>query len=167
VRRAGPIRQRLLSESPRRADAGKFRLDPRLQEKLGALFVTTEPLRMSVVERELHEFCRRTGLRVPSRAALYRARRSLPLQRYRKQDLPEAVQASLYNLSAEALVPGEQIAFYAFNYGSTGAMSFASGLPVVWLERAERLPGWRPKSRSVLQCVLLRRRASDASLPTD
>ena len=148
-------RQRVLGGGRRRADAGTFRLDPRLQDKLGELFETTEPLRMRVIERKLGDFCRSTGLRIPSRAALYRARRSIPLSRYRKADLTEAVQASLYNLDADALVPGDQIVFYAFNYGSTAAMSFAAGLPVVCLERAARLAGWRRKSLSALQCVLL------------
>jgi hypothetical protein len=114
-------------------------------------------MRMRIVERKLADFCRSTGLRMPSRAALYRARRLIPLQRYHMADLPEAVRASLYNLDAEALVPGEQIAFYAFNYGSTAAMSFAAGLPVVCLERAARFAGWRRKSLSLLQCVLLQR----------
>ena len=50
-------------------------------------------------------------------------------------------------------------AFYAFNYGNTATMSFAAGLPVVHLERAARLRGWRPKSLSLLRCVLMARKA--------
>ncbi len=51
-------------------------------------------------------------------------------------------------------VPGPQVVFYAFNYGSAGAVSFASGLPPLCLERAASLRGWRPKSRALLRAVM-------------
>jgi hypothetical protein len=110
------------------------------------------------VQRELRVFCKLSRLRMPSRAALYRARRLLPLAGHRVSDLPVEVQESLYNLAPDALVSGEQLVFYAFNYGTTAAMSFAASLPVVCLERAALRGGWRPKSLSLLESVLRTRR---------
>jgi hypothetical protein len=43
---------------------------------------------------------------------------------YSKSALPEAVRGTLYNLADEALVPGQQVVFYAFNYGDTPALCY-------------------------------------------
>lgn len=68
--------------------------------------------------------------------------------------LPTDVRPCLYNLSDDATVPGRQLAFYCFNYGGGRAASFAAGLPWLDLYQAARLPGWRPKSRGLIQAVL-------------
>jgi hypothetical protein len=68
-------------------------------------------------------------------------------------DLPEPVREALYNLDATSLVPGPQLAFYCFNYGDLAAVSFAAGLPWLDLYRALRMPGYRPKSRGLLEAV--------------
>lgn len=92
---------------------------------------------------------------------------------FRVEDLPTEVRVALYNLAlspapgvpapgvarerehaSAAAVPGDQLVFYAFNYGSPRAVSFAAGLPALCLERALRRPGWRPKSRSLLRAIM-------------
>lgn len=69
--------------------------------------------------------------------------------------LPEEVRTALYNLEiAESeTVAAEVVAFYSFNYGSSRALSFASGLPIAALARALAMSGWRQKSRALLQAV--------------
>lgn len=69
--------------------------------------------------------------------------------------LPEEVRAALYNLDIgeSETVAAEVIAFYSFNYGSSRALSFASGLPIAALARALAMSGWRQKSRALLQAV--------------
>ena len=64
------------------------------------------------------------------------------------------VAATLYNLAPDAVVPGAQLVFYCFNYGSLAAMSFAAGLPWLDLRRASRLRGWRSRSRGLLDAVM-------------
>ncbi|MCA9620764.1 MAG: hypothetical protein KC731_17190 [Myxococcales bacterium] len=79
------------------------------------------------------------------------------MPRLRWADLPEAVTRSLYNLapgSDQETLPGDVVAFYAFNHGEPRALSFASGLPWLCLIRAERRAGWRPKSRALLRAVM-------------
>ena len=83
---------------------------------------------------------------------------TLPGRTFRKQDLPPAAQAALYNLAPESDVPGHQVAFYCFNYGDLCAVSFAAGLPWLSLYQARRMPGHRRKSRGLLEAVSLVRR---------
>ena len=67
---------------------------------------------------------------------------------------------AMYNLSSDdggdapRTVGGDHIAFYAFNYGSPRALSFAAGLPWLCLVRAAGRRGWRPKSRALLRAVM-------------
>lgn len=73
------------------------------------------------------------------------------------RDLPAELKATLFNLDLEgedATVPADVLAFYAFNHGSSRALSFASGLPLAALRQAEQRSGWRPKSRALLRAVL-------------
>ncbi|HVS12347.1 MAG TPA: hypothetical protein VMV46_00345 [Thermoanaerobaculia bacterium] len=70
------------------------------------------------------------------------------------RQLPAPVRESLYNLSEDGTVPGHQLAFHCFNYGSLQAMSFAAGLPWLALYQAARLPGWRPRSKGLLDAIL-------------
>lgn len=117
--------------------------------------------RFSAAHRELVAFCRRRNLRAPSRASLYNAVDHVPVPELGWSSLPAAVQRSLYNLepsAPDATIAGDVVAFYAFNYGEPRAMSFASALPWLCLARAERRPGWRPKSRALLRAVMRRRR---------
>jgi hypothetical protein len=81
----------------------------------------------------------------------------LPARSYRIEDLPPHVRETLYNLPATGEVPGHQLAFHCFNYGSVAAMSFAAGLPWLALYQASRLRGWRARSRALLGAVLTAR----------
>ena len=58
------------------------------------------------------------------------------------------------------LVPGHQLAFYCFNYGTSDVMSFAAGLPWLDLYQAAHLRGWWPRSRGLLDASLRARRIS-------
>ena len=62
--------------------------------------------------------------------------------------------SALYNLAPESEVPAHQVAFYCFNYGDLAAASFAAGLPWLALYQAARLPGWRARSRGLLEATL-------------
>jgi len=68
--------------------------------------------------------------------------------------LPPAVRAALYNLDDDAMVPAAQLAFYCFNYGNLGAMSYAAGMPWLALFQAKRMRGWRFSSKGVLDAVM-------------
>lgn len=84
------------------------------------------------------------------------------------RELPVPVQEALYNLECPSergvgaarasrhnpMIPGDQVVFYAFNYGCVGAIGFASGLPSACLEKAAAQRGWRPKSRALLRAVM-------------
>lgn len=70
------------------------------------------------------------------------------------RSLPESVRRSLHNLGKDAIVPGNQVAFAAFNRGDTLALCWASGLPWPCLRHAARLPGFRPKSLALLFAVM-------------
>ena len=71
--------------------------------------------------------------------------------------LPTPVVEALYNIAPDWRVPGHQLAFYCFNYGSLGAISFAAGLPWLDLYQARRMRGWRPRSFGLLSAVMRRR----------
>jgi len=104
---------------------------------------------LAEIERE----CRREGLRPPSRATVYKLLDTLPTATRRVSELPRPVREALFNLGSESEVPGHQLAFYCFNYGDLSALSFASGLPWLALHQALRLPGFRAKSRGLLEAV--------------
>jgi hypothetical protein len=78
-------------------------------------------------------------------------------------ELPVEVQQALYNQGDPGQpdaprerreVPGDQVVFYALNYGSLRAVSFASGLHWLSLHRAKQRRGWRPKSRALLDAIV-------------
>jgi hypothetical protein len=77
---------------------------------------------------------------------------------YRARDLPTSALEALYNISPDALVPGHQVAFCCFNYGTLSAICFASGMPWLDLHHARRARGWRPKSRGLLEAACRARR---------
>ena len=108
---------------------------------------------MAAMLRTVDRRCREQGLTPPSRATLYKLVAGLPTTTYRLGDLPPAVQSALYNLEPDSEVPAHQIAFYCFNYGDLRAMSFAAGLPWLALYQARRLPGFRARSRGLLEAV--------------
>lgn len=109
---------------------------------------------MTRVQRRLAELALEHGLRAPSRATLYNAVAGMEGHHYEIGRLPSQVAAALYNLGQEGSVPGHQLAFYCFNYGSLAAASYASGLPWLDLQQASRLRGWRPRSRGLLEAAL-------------
>ena len=141
----------------RRSDRGQTRFGEEVTSAIAQLFSGQERPSFSAVHRELVEQCERHGWPAPSRATLYNAVDVVPVPRLRWADLPDAVTRSLYNLapgSEQETIPGDVVVFYAFNYGEPRALSFASGLPWLCLIRAERRPGWRPKSRALLRAVM-------------
>lgn len=109
---------------------------------------------MSALQRRVSRLCMSQGLKLPARASLYNAFSHLNGHTYRVVNLPEAVAEAVYNLDPEADLPGHQLAFYCFNYGSLAAVSFAAGLPWLDLHQASRLRGWRPRSRGLLEAVM-------------
>lgn len=106
------------------------------------------------IRRRLDEVCRAHGIVSPARATVYTLLNRLPGHHYRATELPPHVRASLYNLADDAHVPGHQLVFHCFHYGSLAAASFAAGLPWLDLHQASRLRGWRPRSRGLLRAVL-------------
>lgn len=153
------------NERRTRRDRGESRLDARIEALLTKLLSTTERPSFSEVARQVTDFCHREGLRPPSRSSVYNTVVRVKAPGYAWSELPREVQQALYNLSPEAPaqpgedyeVPGDHLAFYAFNHGAPRALSFASGLPWVCLWQALRRPGWRPKSRSLLAAVAKQR----------
>jgi hypothetical protein len=145
------------SRRPRR-DRGRSRLPAELQSKLGELLQGQERPPVRMILKRLEDYCSDSGFDVPARATVYQAMARAPARKYRVQELPAAVQESLYNLSKDGSVPGHQLAFHCLNYGSIAAVSFAAGLPWLALYQAARLPGWRQRSRGLLGAILKVRR---------
>jgi len=85
---------------------------------------------------------------------VYKLLATLPTPRYTVAGLPPSVRDALYNLTDDSEVPAHQLAFYCFNYGDLAATSFAAGLPWLALYQAARLPGYRPRSRGLLEAVM-------------
>lgn len=142
-----------------RSDRGAFRLAPEVARALSRLLAGYDrPSPTRVLER-LGSECRARGFRAPSRATVYNFidHGSLPL--FRIANLPRHVRDTLFNLSPQTDVPGDQLAFHCLNYGGPSAMSFAAGLPWWPLHRASSRRGWRPKSRGVLDAILRVRNA--------
>jgi hypothetical protein len=109
---------------------------------------------MAALQRLVSERCRSAGLKVPVRASLYNALARLHGHVYSVATLPLPAVEALYNLAPDGRVPGRQLAFYCFNYGSLGAISFAAGLPWLDLYQARRMRGWRPRSFGLLAAVM-------------
>ncbi|MCB9588100.1 MAG: hypothetical protein H6718_22020 [Polyangiaceae bacterium] len=138
---------------PRR-DRGASRLPEAVEHKIAELLLVREKPSLSEVHRELSRFCQRRGVTVPSRATLYNAVERIELPLVSTANLPMSVREALYNLGEAQAVPAAQLVFYALNYGAPEALSYAAGAPWLWLLRASRLTGWRPKSFALLRAVL-------------
>jgi hypothetical protein len=148
-----------------RSDRGVSRMDPRAQRALLALASGVEKPASSALVAEARALCERIGAAPPSRATIYNFIAGVRTPERLVADLPLAVQDALYNLERDSSVPESQIAFYCFNYGGLEAMSFAAGLPWLALYQAERMRGWRPKSRGALEAVVRARRARPRPTP--
>lgn len=90
----------------------------------------------------------------PSRATVYKLLATLPTPRFNVAGLPSPVRNALYNLTDDTAVPAHQLAFYCFNYGDLAATSFAAGLPWLALYQAARMPGYRSRSRGLIEAVM-------------
>jgi len=109
---------------------------------------------MTRLQRQLVAACTSSGIKPPARASLYNTLARIEGHRYRIADLPRHVVQALYNLAPAGDVPGHQLAFYCFNYGSMPAISYAAGLPWLDLYQALHARGWRPRSRGLLAAVM-------------
>lgn len=146
------------SQRKQRSDRGQTRVSPAVVSCLTRLASGQERPRMSELLANLRRTCSKRGLKAPSRATTYKLLTRLPVPTYRVGDLPGPVQDALYNLEPDSLVPGHQLAFYCFNYGTLEAVSFAAGLPWLAVYQALRLPGYRAKSRGLAEAVARARR---------
>jgi len=113
---------------------------------------------MAELLRRLGAECRRKGTTPPSRATVYSFLATVRTPERQVRNLPAVVQRALYNLERDSRVPEAQIAFYCFNYGELGALSYAAGLPWLALYQGRRMRGWRRRSRGLLEAVARVRR---------
>ncbi len=109
---------------------------------------------MAALLRRVSRICEAEGVRPPARASVYNALARLDGHIYTVAALPRPVGEALYNIATDGRVPGHQLAFYCFNYGSLGAISYAAGLPWLDLHQARRVRGWRPRSLGLLLAVM-------------
>ena len=109
---------------------------------------------MSELVQAMAAHCRRHRLLPPARATLYASLSRAPVASFPMRSLPESVRRALHNLGDDAVVPGDQVAFAAFNRGDTQALCWASGLPWPCLRHAALVPGFRPKSLALLRSVM-------------
>ena len=142
------------SKRRRRADAGHSRLQAPILAIVRRAALGAHRPSMAALQRRVADMCSAAGLKPPARATLYNAFDRLEPRRYRASTLPPHAVDALYNLEPDTLVPGPQLAFYCFNYGSLAAVSFAAGLPWLDLYQARRLRGWRPRSRGLFDAVM-------------
>jgi hypothetical protein len=105
------------------------------------------------IAARLATFCAARGLRTPARATIYQAFEQTASPSFSIADLPPSVRQVLHNLAPDGQVPGHQLAFCCLNYGGLDAVSFAAGLPWLALYQAARLPGWRARSRGLLEAI--------------
>jgi hypothetical protein len=112
---------------------------------------------MADLQRRISDTCGAQGIRPPSRASLYNTFPRIEGHRYSIALLPDHVAAALYNFAPAGDVPGHQLAFHCFNYGSVPAISYAASLPWLDLYQAARVRGWRPRSRGLLSAVMRNR----------
>ena len=150
-------RHRLGDDPPSRrprSDRGVSRLEAPVRDRLEELLLGQERPPVREIQAALEEYCGASGLRTPARATIYEAMaRTIP-RSYDIARLPAAARTTLYNLDPEGWVPGHQLAFHCLNYGGLAAASFAAGMPWLALYQAARLPGWRRRSRGVLDAIL-------------
>jgi len=144
-----------------RSDAGKPRIAPGALDCVAAVLGGQERPGMGDVMKKIAAMCRARRLAPPSRATIYKLMAVVRRPAYRFDELPAAARAALYNSGPGCDVPGHQVAFYCFNYGGTEAMSFAAGLPWLAIYQAMRLPGWRAKSRGLIEAVAFARGIAD------
>lgn len=142
-----------------RSDRGASRIHARVTDWLAKATVGHDRPRMAEVLDQVAEQCRREGVKPPSRATAYKLLATLPTATFRHAALPPAVQHALYNLAGDSDIPASQVAFYCFNYGDLAAFSFAAGLPWLALYQASRMPGYRSRSRGLLEAVMRARGA--------
>ncbi len=151
---SGHSRPPRTSARQRRSDAGRSRLHPRVLTEVRSALLGAERPSISSVVRRVSDRANGLGLRPPSRASVYNLLPRLDGHAYRIPALPTCVRQSLYNLPADGSIPGHQLVFYCFNYGSLAAVSYAAGLPWLDLFQASRLRGWRARSRGLLAAVM-------------
>ena len=152
--RRAESRLRRVSRRRRRADAGRSRLPAPVLAVVRRAALGPRRPSMIALRQRVAETCEAFGLKPPARATLYNAFDRLGPRRYRVSTLPRHAVEALYNLAPNTVVPGPQLAFYCFNYGSLAAVSFAAGLPWLELYQARRLRGWRPRSRGLFDAVM-------------
>jgi len=114
------------------------------------------PTLAAILER-LNAKCLESGVAAPARATVYNFMAKTPGRSYRVGELPPSVQQALYNIDAQSEVPGRQLVFYCFNYGTSAAMMFAAGMPWLALYQAARMRGFRDKSKGPVDAVILAR----------
>lgn len=138
-----------------RSDRGRSRVDGRILSWLSEELSGHDRPKIAQVLVRLAARCQKAGLGTPSRATVYKRLETLPTPVYLFDALPAPVREALYNQGPSGRVPGHQVAFYCFNYGNAAAMSFAAGLPWLCLYQALRMPGYRTKSRGLIEAVAL------------
>lgn len=137
-----------------RSDRGTPRIDVRTLAILGEVCGGYDRPAMAELLARVGETCRAMKLAPPSRASVYKLLATLPTPRYGVAGLPPSVRHALYNLTDDSEVPAHQLAFYCFNYGDLAAASFAAGLPWLALYQAARMPGYRSRSRGLIEAVM-------------
>ena len=137
-----------------RSDRGTPRIDDRTLAVLAEACGGYDRPGMSALLATIGETCRGKGLVPPSRATVYKLLATLPTPRFNVAGLPSPVRNALYNLTDDTAVPAHQLAFYCFNYGDLAATSFAAGLPWLALYQAARMPGYRSRSRGLIEAVI-------------
>jgi hypothetical protein len=125
-----------------------------VETKLTELLGGQEQPPMSELMKELAAHCRRHRAPMPARATLYASLGRASVPSFPMRALPPSVRRALHNLDDDAVVPGDQVAFAAFNRGDTSALCWASGLPWPCLRHAALIPGFRPKSLALLLAVM-------------
>lgn len=142
------------SSRKRRTDAGHSRFPAAVEALVQELLSKENRPSVASAHAELRKRFR--GTKVPCRASIYNAfSRAIP-PCFDKRSLPLSVQNALHNVR-DGDVPGQQVAFAAFNYGDERALSFAAGLPWSCLYQASRMRGFRPKSFALLRAVMAHR----------
>ncbi len=137
-----------------RSDRGAPRIDDRTLVVLAEACGGYERPGISELLATVGEACQAKGLVPPSRSTVYKLLATLPTARFNVVGLPSPVRRALYNLTDGTAVPAHQLAFYCFNYGDLAAASFAAGLPWLALYQAARMPGYRSRSRGLIEAVL-------------
>jgi len=137
-----------------RSDRGRSRLPAVLLAEVRSSGLGQDRPSMAELQLRVAAISGASGLKTPSRASLYNAFATLEGHSYQIESLPPAVCEVLYNLAPTGTIPGRQLAFYCFNYGTLAAVSYAAGLPWLDLYQARRLRGWRPRSRGLLDAVM-------------